>query len=379
MRSNPRPSPATGELRVAIDDQIFIAQRLGGISRYFAELIKIFRESPELEVEAVTPFRYVMSEHLLERDPLRYSIPPLPAVAQRRKVLRTLNSVQRIVRRPDRAEIVHHTFYYPEYLRRPAAVRVCTIYDMIPERYPGLYPGGNPHVAKDLYVQACDALMCVSNTTKNDLLSHYGPLDKPIVITPLGVGEEFFSARAVSSIEQPYVLFVGQRVGYKNFDVLLRAFSKLIAKRSLKLLCVGGPGFDEVEVTRIATLNLQNQVTHRTVTDDELPALYASAVCFVFPSYYEGFGLPIVEAFAAGCPVVLVEMNSALEVGGNAAQFFDAHDDEKLAEIIETMVDDPASRSHWIDEGRKRAPDFRWYKTAELTRDLYRSVARQHG
>jgi glycosyltransferase involved in cell wall biosynthesis len=114
------------------------------------------------------------------------------------------------------------------------------------------------------------------------------------------------------------------------------------------------------------------------VADDELPGLYATAICFVFPSQCEGFGLPIVEAFAAGCPVVLVEMNSALEVGGNAAQFFDADDEDTLAEIIERMADDPVSRMHWIDEGRKRAPDFRWYRTAELTRDVYRSVARQN-
>jgi glycosyltransferase involved in cell wall biosynthesis len=365
-------------MKITIDDQIFTAQSRGGVSRYFTELIMAFRHSPELEVEAVTPFRYVKSEHLIERDPLRYSKPPLPSVAQRRKVLRTLNSVQRLAR-ADRPAIVHHTYYFPEYLRRPAAARVCTIYDMIPEHYPELFPGGNPHNDKDEYVHVCDALFCISNTTKAAVLRHYGRLDKPVVVTPLGVGEQFFSASDVSAYEQPYVLFVGERTGYKNFDVLLRGFSKMGAqRRSVRLVCVGGPAFDHAEVAHIATLNLQGQVTHRTVADRELPALYASAICFVFPSRYEGFGLPIVEAFASGCPVVLAETECSVEVGASAAQFFNANDDEMLAEIIQRMVDHPAGRAHWITEGRKRALDYRWYKTAELTREVYRDIARQY-
>jgi glycosyltransferase involved in cell wall biosynthesis len=250
---------------------------------------------------------------------------------------------------------------------------------MIPEHYPELFPGGNPHNDKDEYVHVCDALFCISNTTKAAVLRHYGRLDKPVVVTPLGVGEQFFSASDVSAYEQPYVLFVGERTGYKNFDVLLRGFSKMGAqRRSVRLVCVGGPAFDHAEVAHIATLNLQGQVTHRTVADRELPALYASAICFVFPSRYEGFGLPIVEAFASGCPVVLAETECSVEVGASAAQFFNANDDEMLAEIIQRMVDHPAGRAHWITEGRKRALDYRWYKTAELTREVYRDIARQY-
>ena len=365
-------------MQVTIDDQIFLAQRRGGISRYFTELITAFRSSRELEIEAVTPFRYVMSEHLIERDPLRYSKPPLPAAVQRRKVLRTLNSAQLLVR-ADHPRIMHHTYYFSEYLRRPAVARLCTIYDMIPEHFPELFPDENPHLGKDLYVHACDALLCISNTTKADVLRHYGSLDKPVVVTPLGVGEEFFSAPAVSDRVDPYVLFVGRRGGYKNFDTLLRALSMLSAgHRTVELLCVGGPPFDNTELERIGSLNLREQVTQRVVGGDDLPGLYAGAICFVFPSLYEGFGLPIVEAFAAGCPVVLAEMDCSVEVGADAAQFFGASDDEALAGIIERMIDDPASREHWISEGRTRALDYRWFKTAKLTAEVYRNLAHQN-
>jgi len=251
---------------------------------------------------------------------------------------------------------------------------------MIPEHFPELFPGGSPHNAKDEYVRVCDALFCISNTTKTDVVRHYGTLDKPVVVTPLGVGEHFFSAPVIDAYEQPFVLFVGQRKAYKNFDVLLRAFSKLgTQSRSVMLMCVGGPAFDSSEVARIANLNLQDRVTHCTLSDDKLPALYASAICFVFPSRYEGFGLPILEAFAAGCPVVLAEMDCSVEVGAGAAQFFRADDDETLAEVIGRLINSPSSRTHWVAEGRKRALDYRWRKTAKLTGDVYRDIWSQYG
>ena len=324
------------------------------------------------------PFRYVKSEHLIEHDSLNYSKAPLPSIVQRRKLLRRLNSAQRLAR-TDHTAIVHHTYYFPEYLRRPAAARICTIYDMIPERYPEMFPYGNPHSDKDKYVEVCDALLCISEATKADVLHHYGTLNKPVVVTPLGVGRQFFSTPAINTNWQPYVLYVGSRAGYKNFEMLLHAFSKMSEQqRTLKLLCVGGPAFSHAEIVAVANLNLRERVIHQTVTDDELPTLYASAVCFVFPSRYEGFGLPILEAFASGCPVILAETECFVEVGDGAAQFFHPDDDETLAEIIGRMIVDPSSRAHWIAEGRKRALDYRWYKTAELTSKVYQEIARQH-
>jgi len=365
-------------MKITFDDQIFTTQSRGGASRYFTELITEFGRHPELEVEPVTPFRYAKSEHLIEGSPLKYSKVPLPGFAQRRKLLRTLNSVHRLTR-TDVPNIVHHTYYYPEYLRRPATARICTIYDMIPEHYPELFPGGNPHSGKDTYVEVCDALLCISRTTKADVLRHYGTLNKPVVVTPLGVGKRFFSASSIDTKWHPYVLYVGNRAGYKNFGTLLNAFSKISKRQpTIKLLCVGGTQFTQAEIEEIAKLNLRDRIFHLMVTDNELPTLYASANCFVFPSRYEGFGLPILEAFAAGCPVVLAETECFVEVGDSAAQFFHPNDDEALIAIIERTINEPASRKFWSDEGRKRALDFSWYKTAESTRAVYQEISRQY-
>jgi glycosyltransferase involved in cell wall biosynthesis len=360
-------------MRVTFDDQIFTFQRRGGVARYFTELFRTYRSEPELDVEAVTPFRYVVNEHLLELDPERYRRAKVPDFAQRARVLRPLNRVL-AGRHRQGSHLVHHTYYLPDALRMPAAARLCTVYDMMPEKFPELFPHGNPHAAKREYVRDCDAVLCISQTTKDDLLATYGPLDKPVVVTPLGVGEEFF-VEAVRGPEAPdYILHIGQRKAHKNFDVLLRGFAQLATDRSTTSLVCVGPPFDTAEIARLRELHLLDRVECRTADDEELPFLLASANCFVFPSRYEGFGLPIVEAFAAGCPVLLADTPCSREVGGKAAQYFPPDDAEHLAGLIDALLKDPANRIPWVEAGRQRAREFTWLRTAQLTSDVYREL-----
>jgi glycosyltransferase involved in cell wall biosynthesis len=360
-------------MQVTIDDQAFTLQRRGGISRYFTELIRVFRTDPDFGVEPLTPFRFVVNEHLLELDPDRYRRALLPRIGQRNRVLRPLNRMA-VRRRPEHQQLVHHTYYLPDALQIPAAARLCTIYDMTPERFPELFPYGNPHQAKRAYVDACDAVLCISQTTKDDLVATYGHPDKPVVVTPLGVSEPFFSAAPSDPAGDHYVLYVGQRVSYKNFDVLLRAFQRIAAGHpSLSLVCAGPP-FDTGELARLAELQLADRVVHRTVGDGDMPALFSGAVCLVFPSRYEGFGLPVIEAYAAGCPVILADTPCSVEVGSTAAQFFPADDDERLADLVDQLAGDPTRRAGWIEAGRLRAGDFTWRRTAELTRQVYRDL-----
>ena len=360
-------------MQVTYDDRLFTFQRRGGPARYFAELVTAFRATPDLGIDVVTPFTYIENEYLLRADD-RYRRLPLPDSPYSAQAARVLNRVRHGV---SKAEILHHTQYSSTGLRMPAAVRVCTVYDMIPELFPDIFdgPGPVPHRNKAEFVAACDAIACISESTKADVLAHYGHLDKPIVVTPLGVDPRFFAATADSAKPSDYVLFVGTRHTYKNFDVLLRALAKISEDRvPPRLLCVGPP-LNESEQQRIAALGLTEFVIQRAVGDDELPGLYAAAICLVFPSRYEGFGLPTVEAFAAGCPVVLANMACAVEVGGDAAQYFEPDDDERLATIIAGFSDEPASRDRWIDAGRARALEFTWQRTAEETAELYRTVA----
>ncbi|WP_332666041.1 glycosyltransferase family 4 protein [Aeromicrobium sp.] len=357
------------------DDRLFTFQRRGGPARYFAELITTFRTNPELGIEVDTPFTFIETEYLLRADP-RYRRLRLPESRYRMRAARAANRVRQGPR-VKKAEILHHTQYSSNGLRAPAAVRVCTVYDMIPELFPEVFEGRGPipQQRKSAYVEACDAIACISESTKADVLAHYGDLDKPVVVTPLGADARFFAATPDRRESPDFVLYVGTRDFYKNFDVLLRALARIDENGTApRLLCVGPP-LTPVEQERIASLGLTGRVSQRSASDAELPGLYAAAMCLVFPSRYEGFGLPTVEAFAAGCPVVLANMACAVEVGGEAAQYFEPDDDETLATTIARFAGDPAGRDRWIEAGRARARDFTWQRTAEATAALYRSVA----
>lgn len=359
-------------MRVAFDDQIFAIQRRGGISRYFTEMIRQFRANPGLGIEPVLPFRFAVNEHLLELGHTGVHRSPLPRWLDRPRAVHALNAAR--LTTPS-AEILHHTYYTPAALTSNAKVRVCTVYDMIPELFPEQFPHGNPHQAKREVVAACDAVICISETTRRDLVRFYGEFDKPVVVTHLAVGREFFDAAPRVDIENKYFLFVGQRAGYKNFSVVLDAFAD-VARRipSFELLCVGGGPFTAAEVARTEELGLVGRVRQRQVPDGELPGVYASAVCFVFPSKYEGFGLPVLEAMAAGCPVVVAETACLLEVAEDAAASFDPENSSDLAGILTRAAADPDWSANWRGRGRVRAADFSWAHTAQQTAALYRRV-----
>jgi glycosyltransferase involved in cell wall biosynthesis len=174
-------------------------------------------------------------------------------------------------------------------------------------------------------------------------------------------------------IRKPYLLFIGQRDGYKNFDILLRAFahsSKL--RKDFLLICFGGGTFSSVERKRIATLGLSLQdVIHVRGDDADLAGFYGEAAAFVYPSLYEGFGIPLLEAMALSCPVVCSNASSFPEVVGNAADLFDPFDEESLRSTIERVVFSMEHRDFLIGRGLDRARLFSWDRCAEETLQVY--------
>ena len=357
-------------LRVGLDAQIFLAQRRGGISRYFVELMRAFETDSALGVDVVTPYRDVANEHLVETFPDRYRL-DVRHDSRWRGLLRP-----RRLRAMSDVDLVHHTFYDPAYLEVAAGLpAVSTVHDMIPELFPDDFPHGNPHAAKERFVRSSAGLVCVSETTRRDLLRLYGPLDAEIAVVPLGVGDEFRTPR-VTKVSGPssFVLFVGHRGGYKGFDVLVRAMARRPELAELHLVCVGGGAFSLAEQRLLAQANLTERVHRPVVPDAELPGLYAIATCLVYPSRYEGFGLPILEAFAASCPVIAADTEIFREVADDAAAYFPPDDAAALADALGTCVRDQAWRRARTDAGRARAADFTWSRTAAATADLYRRV-----
>ena len=359
-------------MKVYIDDQIFGLQPRGGISRYFVELARAFREDAGLDVEVTTPSLWTINEHLLEAGGGRR----LPTrLGDRRRILRAVNRLSA----PNRSDVVHHTYYDAAYLTRGGSdsLRVTTVYDMIPELLPENFPDGNPHLDKRAYVEAADLVLCISESTKNDLLDVYGPVRAPIRVIPLGVDPRFgHTSPRPARFPERYVLFVGNRGGYKDFSVLAEAFAAARLPDDVALMAVGGGRFTEEELRLLGRLGLAAQARQAALRDDEMPGAYAHAVCFVFPSRYEGFGLPTVEAMAAGSPVVLADTSSNPEVGGDVALYFDPGDAEGLSRLLQAVWEDPADRAHRALRGRDRARLFTWANTARLTAAAYRAHAR---
>ncbi|BEP12672.1 hypothetical protein acdb102_09830 [Acidothermaceae bacterium B102] len=364
-------------MRVGYDEQVFLAQQRGGISRYVVSLVRALQADTSLDIEPVPGWAYSTNVHsndvgLSRRIALLDRLPG-PELAHQVGYLLANTSSRRRARR---AEVLHHTYFHPRFWAPGSkAAHVCTVYDMIPELFPESFPGRNPHLAKESYVQRCDVVFCISESAKSDLISLYGDPGVPMPVTYLGVGPEFRPGLPrPAAVPDRYLLFVGKRGGYKDFGVLAEAFAEL-NDPSVSLLAVGGGGFTDDETRDLDRLGIAGRVRQLAVTDETLPAVYGHALAFVFPSRHEGFGLPTLEAMASGTAAVLADSSSHPEVGGDVARYFPVSDVAALSTVLDELVGDDNLRAALSEAGIARAATFTWGATARETAVAYRTLA----
>jgi glycosyltransferase involved in cell wall biosynthesis len=371
-------------MRVSFDSQIFCLQEFGGISRYFASLARELNQMPGINAEVVAPF-YV-NEYL---DKL-----PEEAARGRRlkgkripKPLLTFASalLGEAVFWRTRPDVVHETYYYPR-LRGPrCAPRVVSVYDMNYERYPELFP---KNVAvprwKRRAVESADHVICISHHTKRDLMEFCGVPESKISVThlahdpidtllPPSLNGQPSAPRHAG--DRPYLLYVGSRTGCKNFARLLRALaSSIVIRDSYRLLCFGGGAFTPDELSLIHQLGLSGCVSQTGGDDACLAACYRDAALFVYPSLYEGFGIPPLEAMALNCPVACSNASSIPEVVGSAAALFDPTDVDDMRSVLETVLTTESTRNALVELGRVRCAMFSWQRCARETVAIYEKV-----
>ena len=168
---------------------------------------------------------------------------------------------------------------------------------------------------------------------------------------------------------------MGQRGGYKNFITLLKAFSIWKHNDEYELFCVGGKSWNSEEAGLISKNGLVGKIKLFGFMDDhELMTFYSLAAAFVYPSKYEGFGIPLVEAMACGTPIVAANISSIPEIAGNAAQYFEPDSEVSLAEALDNVVDDDTIKVSMIENGFKRKESFNWDKTARETYEVYNKL-----
>jgi len=363
------------KMRVLYDGNIYTLQAAGGVNRYFANLIS------RLPAD-VTP--HVM---MCGRPTVNYPTNPAmkiynyrrfrPAGVSYRLEKMFFNYVAS-ARRYDLAHPTYYTLLTRQELNGYRCPVVITVWDMIHELFPAeLDPSGRNAEQKRRAIMAAQAVICISENTKKDLLEMYPVDEKKVKVTPLAPGIDPGMIHGPEPVpDRPYFLYVGLRYGYKNFEGLLTAFASVHQKRPETLLCVVGASFSKSETQKIAQLGLDKAVEcFGHVSDPHLAKLYHCSVAFVYPSLYEGFGIPPLEAMACGTPVVVSNRSSLPEVVGDAGLLFDPDKMSDLADIMVTLANNPSQREQLIAKGIAQAKGFSWEKTVAQTMEVYRSVA----
>ncbi|HEX9896648.1 MAG TPA: glycosyltransferase family 1 protein [Dehalococcoidales bacterium] len=231
-------------------------------------------------------------------------------------------------------------------------------------------------------IQKAEHVIAVSENTKKDLMRFLKIPDEKITVVYNGVNHEVFKPNAHSISLSTYILYVGSERPRKNLERLLEAF--VLLKKSpdfadLKLIKVGSAGrsdaFRQTTLRKIKELGLEREVIFiDQITDDRLVEYYSSARALVYPSLYEGFGLPVLEAMACGCPVITSNVSSLPEVAGDAAFLINPYDVRDICGAIARLLTDGSLRKEMAVKGKERSKIFSWEKTAEQTMSLYRQV-----
>jgi glycosyltransferase involved in cell wall biosynthesis len=295
-----------------------------------------------------------------------------PGRIWRGQVDRATRAQRRLAFGSGRARIWHSTHYSsPD---RWDGHQVATVYDLIHERRPDLYRKRHDdayRAAKRAAVEGADAVIAISQATADDIAEWYGPeAAARTVVVPLAAGPVFTPGPAPAT-ERPYLLHVGGRFGHKAFDWLLEAYAAWPGRAEVDLLTVGRSWNDD-ERRLLADLGLVDQVRRLDpVPDAELADLYRGATALVQASVEEGFGLPVLEAMAVGCPVVARRLPATVEVADGVPLYVEADTDSVIAAFDRAVAGLPADR---LATGRARAAGYDWEATAAATVAVYRSL-----
>ncbi|MFZ2649344.1 MAG: glycosyltransferase family 1 protein [Burkholderiaceae bacterium] len=339
-------------MTVLIDGIVFSLQRQGGISVYFHQLLDYLAQS------------YIAATLTLE-TPTRQAV-----TGSSGSVLYLRREGRRFERyRPCRLK-VGTTVFHSSYYRRPfdrGTPTVVTVHDFIYERY-SKGPRRWVHVAqKHAAIRAAQAVICISESTRQDLLHWVGETPgQQVLVIHNGVADTFRPLQ-LEPAARPYVLYVGERAGYKNFRLVLDAMTWL---PELELHCVGGGALRPDELAHV-TPDLRARVQHLGfVSENVLNEHYNRAVCLAYPSRYEGFGIPVVEAMRAGCPVVCIACKAVLEVGGNALTVAAEASGHAIAEAISRTALS-GNRHAIVQAGLAVARAYSWQSTHQQTVRVY--------
>lgn len=360
--------------KILYDNQMFTFQRFGGVTRYFADLMY---NLPAGEFVSDIPMRYCENHYVTETYGHKYEKRTFPNNYRvRRFIYKLVNKhIAYKAIKFDDYDIFHPTYFDPYFLKTVKKRQkpfVLTVHDMTFERYPQdvlIYDRTIPH--KKRLIAEADHIIAVSENTKRDIVELLGTDSAKISVVHHGYRPV---EAAATRLFDRYVLYVGARKGYKNFFPWLSAIRPIFnLDHKLKIVCTGAP-FSSSEIKLFRKWNIADRLVHISANDAEMASLYRHAICFVFPSHYEGFGLPILEAFANGCPVCLSNASSFPEVADEAALFFNPNDALSMHDSLKEILVSQTLRDELRAKGLERSREFSLERMVEQTCNVYRKL-----
>lgn len=369
-------------MKVLVDGIIYQNQSHGGISRLYNEILpRMCAMDDSLWITLLTSGRCRQPLPLHARIRHRPLFPVNSILRPGRLwwpvVPRIRAFVQQSAVGDGRGRIWHSTYY--TMLDKWKGATVVTVHDMIHERFVYLFNGSvneQFRKRKQQCILTADAIVCVSESTKRDVQQFYGIDLGKIYVVPHAHSDVFrpLENNLKPPVEKPFLLYVGGRAQYKNFSVLLQAYSHWSRRREVDLVVVG-PRWSREERRHCMRLGITEQVHLLTDVDDQrLCLLYNQTSAFVFPSLYEGFGIPLLEAMACGCPVIASRISTTLEVAAECPIYFKPTEAEDLAAAFDVVLSEGRG-SERVRLGLERVERYSWDKTARQTWEVYRALS----
>ena len=359
-------------MKIFLDPQTFNIQKFGGISRYFSEIYKVAKTDKSIQI--VLPLYYSQNLHikdLIYNDTNFFYKLGIKIGFLRKKIHRKLirknKKLYTKTFKNKNFDVFIPTYYDTKFLNLIGGKPfVLTVYDMIHELFPQYFLDDLDTIKnKKILIEKATKIIAISESTKKDILRFNPEIDSSKIEVIYLSQSINLDSEIIIDLPKKYILFVGNRTIYKNFNFFIKSISKYILQnKDLFLVCAGGNKFSEDELELLSDLKILNQVIQQNFEDDELAYFYKNAQCFVFPSEYEGFGIPVLESMVSGCPVILAKHSSFLEVAGDAGVFFELNNSIDLVNKIDLIIKDMDFRSEIIEKGYLQSNKFNWTKTA---------------
>jgi glycosyltransferase involved in cell wall biosynthesis len=364
-------------MKILYNHQAF-SQKYGGVSRYFVELANNITLHKNKKATVKINSSFFKTNYLSNiNQKILFNGFKVPDFKGSARLCSIVNSfVSPILSKHYDPDIIHETYYNGISRNKTRAKKIITVYDMIHELFPDQFPKKDKTTElKKFAVTEADHIICISKNTQKDLVDIFNIDIKKTSVIHLGFSLTAAKINEPQGFRRPYLLYVGSRNGYKNFIRFIKAYATPKIKNYFDLVMFGGGRLNDQELSLFGKLKIPRDSFQQVNGDDaELAGYYKNASLFIYPSLYEGFGIPPLEAMNYGCPVACSNTGSIPEIVGNAAILFDPYSIDAMRYNIISILYNDKIKSSLVLKGFKQIKNFSWKKCATETYKVYKNV-----